>query len=70
MFESASGWFFVNSEAFGSECWNDLPDVGGYQPICQHDLGFYLWIACAAVLGIFAVIDLSNRFRLDVESKA
>ena len=47
--------------ALSALTWERLPSDAGYSTLCERHIGFYTWIACAAVLALFALAEWSGH---------
>jgi hypothetical protein len=46
------------SFALDALAWKTTPTDNGYNTICARHAGFYVWIACAVLLAVVALIEL------------
>jgi hypothetical protein len=57
--------------ALSSFTWTNQAGDAGWGKLCKHGSGFYLWIACAAVLAAMALIEaglIKHRTRQETEA--
>jgi hypothetical protein len=56
--------------ALSAFTWERLPTDAGYSKLCERHVGFYIWIACAVLLGLVAFADYAGHIKSKSEGGA